>query len=39
MVNALHGMSGDTLINRLIADPAIRMLLMSYDLIAVDRRL
>jgi nitrite reductase/ring-hydroxylating ferredoxin subunit len=27
------------LINRLIADPAIRMLLMSYDLIAVDRRL
>jgi nitrite reductase/ring-hydroxylating ferredoxin subunit len=39
LVQALHGMSGDTLINRLIADPAIRMLLMSYDLIAVDRRL
>ena len=39
LVSALHGMSGDTVINRLIADPAIRMLLMSYDLIAVDRRL
>jgi hypothetical protein len=39
LVQALHGMTGDTLINRLIADPAIRLLLMSYDLIAVDRRL
>ena len=39
LVSALHGMTGDTLINRLIADPAIRLLLMSYDLIAVDRRL
>jgi nitrite reductase/ring-hydroxylating ferredoxin subunit len=39
LVSALLGMAGDTLINRLIADPAIRMLLMSYDLIAVDRRL
>jgi nitrite reductase/ring-hydroxylating ferredoxin subunit len=39
LVYALHGMTGDTLINRLIADPAVRMLLMSYDLIAVDRRL
>lgn len=39
LVQALHGLSGDTLINRLIADPAIRMLLMSYDLIAIDRRL
>jgi nitrite reductase/ring-hydroxylating ferredoxin subunit len=39
LFNALHGMAGDTLINRLIADPAIRILLMSYDLIAVDRRL
>jgi nitrite reductase/ring-hydroxylating ferredoxin subunit len=39
MVHAIHGLTGDTLINRLIADPAIRMLLMSYDLIAVDRRL
>jgi len=39
LVHALHGLAGETLINRLIADPAIRMLLMSYDLIAVDRRL
>jgi nitrite reductase/ring-hydroxylating ferredoxin subunit len=39
LVHALHGLGGETLINRLIADPAIRMLLMSYDLIAVDRRL
>ena len=39
LIHALHGLTGDTLINQLIADPAIRMLLMSYDLIAVDRRL
>ena len=39
LIHAIHGMTGDTLINRLVADPAIRMLLMSYDLIAVDRRL
>jgi 3-phenylpropionate/trans-cinnamate dioxygenase ferredoxin subunit len=39
LVQAIQGMTGDTLINRLIADPAIRLLLMSYDLIAVDRRL
>lgn len=39
LIQAIHGATGDTLINRLIADPAIRMLLMSYDLIAVDRRL
>jgi 3-phenylpropionate/trans-cinnamate dioxygenase ferredoxin subunit len=39
LVQALHGLGGETLINRLVADPAIRLLLMSYDLIAVDRRL
>ena len=39
LVQALHGLSGDTLIIRLIPEHAIRMLLMSYDLIAVDRRL
>ena len=39
LVHAIHGLAGDTMIDRLIADPAIRMLLMSYDLIAVDRRL
>ena len=39
LMNAIHGMAGDAFINRLTADPAIRLLLMSYDLIAVDRRL
>lgn len=39
LVNAIHGMAGDALINKLIADPAIRLLLMSYGLLAVDRRL
>ena len=39
LVQAIQGLTGDTLINRLIADPAIRMLLMSYGLIAADRRL
>jgi nitrite reductase/ring-hydroxylating ferredoxin subunit len=39
LVNAIRGMAGDAFINRLTADPAIRLLLMSYDLIAVDRRL
>ena len=32
-------MGGDAFVNRLMADPAIRILLMSYDLVAVDRRL
>ena len=32
-------MAGEAFMNRLTADPAIRLLLMSYDLIAVDRRL
>lgn len=39
LVAALVGMGGDALLNRLTADPAIRLLLMSYDLVAVDRRL
>ena len=39
LMNAIHGMAGDAFVNRLTADPAIRLLLMSYDLIAVDRRL
>jgi Fe-S cluster biogenesis protein NfuA len=34
----IHG-GVSAFINRLIADPAIRMLFMSYDLIAPDRRL
>lgn len=39
LVQAIGSMGGDAFINRLIADPAIRILLMSYDLIAADRRL
>ncbi len=39
LVNAIRGMAGDAFLNRLSTDPAIRLLLMSYDLLAVDRRL
>lgn len=39
LVSALQSMGGDALMTKLVADPAIRLLLMSYDLIAVDRRL
>lgn len=39
LMDAIRGMAGDAFVNRLVADPAIRMLLMSYDLVAVDRRL
>ena len=39
LIDAIRGMAGDAFINRLIADPAIRLLLMSYDLIPVDRRI
>lgn len=39
LMNGIRGMAGDAFINRLIGDPAIRLLVMSYDLIAVDRRL
>jgi 3-phenylpropionate/trans-cinnamate dioxygenase ferredoxin component len=39
LVGAIHTMAGEAFMNRLTADPAIRLLLMSYDLIAVDRRL
>jgi 3-phenylpropionate/trans-cinnamate dioxygenase ferredoxin subunit len=39
MVNAIRGMAGDAFVNRLAGDPAIRLLLMSYELLAVDRRL
>ena len=38
LVNAIRGMAGDAFVNRLAADPAIRLLLMSYELLAVDRR-
>lgn len=39
LFNAVQAMGGETFVNRLTADPAIRLLLMSYDLLAVDRRL
>ena len=39
LMQAIRGMAGDAFVNKLVADPAIRMLLMSYDLVAVDRRL
>jgi nitrite reductase/ring-hydroxylating ferredoxin subunit len=39
LVGALQSMGGESLMARLLADPAIRLLLMSYDVIAVDRRL
>ena len=39
VVAAIQGMGGDAFLNRLVADPAIRLLFMSYDLLAVDRRL
>ena len=39
LVAAIHTMAGEAFLNRLTGDPAIRLLLMSYDLIAVDRRL
>jgi len=39
LIGAIQGMAGEAFLNRLTADPAIRLLLMSYDLLAVDRRL
>lgn len=39
LVQAIGTMAGEAFIHRLAADPAIRLLLMSYDLLAVDRRL
>jgi nitrite reductase/ring-hydroxylating ferredoxin subunit len=39
LIGAIQSMAGEAFMNRLTGDPAIRLLLMSYDLIAVDRRL
>lgn len=39
LMQAIRGMGGDAFVNKLVADPAIRLLLMAYDLVAVDRRL
>ena len=38
LMGAIQSMAGDAFVNRLTADPGIRLLLMSYDLLAVDRR-
>lgn len=39
LVQGIQGMAGEAFLNRLLADPAIRLLLMSYNLVAVDRRI
>lgn len=39
LVQAIRTMAGDAFLNRLAGDPAVRLLLMSYELLAVDRRL
>ena len=39
LMSAIQGMAGEAFVNRLTADPAVRLLLMSYDLVAVDRRI
>ena len=38
LMGAIQSMAGDAFVNRLTADHAIRLLFMSYDLLAVDRR-
>ena len=38
LMGVIQSMAGEAFVNRLTADPAIRLLLMSYDLLAVDRR-
>lgn len=39
LVAGINGMAGDAFLFRLCGDPAVRLLLMSYGLLAVDRRL
>lgn len=39
MFDAIQGLGGEAFVGRLTSDPAIRLLLMSYDLLAVDRRI
>ena len=39
LFNAIIGIGGEAFMDRLTGDPAIRMLFMSYDLLAVDRRI
>ncbi|MGI9079168.1 MAG: Rieske 2Fe-2S domain-containing protein [Gemmatimonadaceae bacterium] len=39
LFSAIVGIGGEQFMDRLTADPAIRLLFMSYDLLAVDRRI
>lgn len=39
LVAAIQAMAGEPFLRRLYGDPAIRLLLMSYDLVPIDRRL
>lgn len=39
LVAAIQSMAGEPFLRRLVGDPAIRLLLMSYDLVPIDRRL
>lgn len=39
LVQGIYNLAGEAFLNRLLGDPAIRLLLMSYNLIAVDRRI
>lgn len=39
LFNAIIGIGGETFMDKLTGDPAIRMLFMSYDLLVVDRRI
>lgn len=39
LVTAIQSMAGEPFLRRMYGDPAIRLLLMSYDLVPVDRRL
>ncbi len=39
LFTAIVGLGGEQFMDRLTADPAIRLLFMSYDLLAVDRRI
>ncbi len=39
LAGAIQGLAGEAFVNRLVADPAIRILFMSYDLLAIDRRI
>ncbi|MGQ0764312.1 MAG: Rieske 2Fe-2S domain-containing protein [Gemmatimonadota bacterium] len=39
LMASISAMAGDAFVNRLVSDPAVRLLFMSYDLLTIDRRL